>query len=80
MFAALDPPGVVTRTLTVPATRAGVLQVMLVAVTSRTDVAAMPSKVTFVAPVKPVPVSVTTVPPAVLPECGLTLVSVGEPA
>ena len=71
------PAGVVTTTLAVPAARAGVVQVMVVALTTTLFVAAVPPKVTFVAPVKPVPVSVTAEPPAVLPLFGLTLVSVG---
>ena len=77
MFAALVPPGVVTSTLAVPAARAGVVQVMVVALTTTLFVAAVPPKVTFVAPVKFVPVSVTIVPPAVGPLFGLRLVSVG---
>jgi hypothetical protein len=40
-------------------------------------VAGTPPKVTVVAPVKFVPVTVTTVPPAVLPVFGLTAVTVG---
>ena len=76
-MAALLPPGVVTMTLVDPADPAGVTQVMLVALTTLTLVAATPPKVTPVAPVKLVPVSVTLVPPAVLPLFGLTLVSVG---
>ena len=77
VFAALVPPGVVTSTLLAPAVPAGVVQVMVVGLTTVRFVAAVPPKVTFVAPVKFVPVSVTIVPPAVLPVAGLTLVSVG---
>ena len=77
MFAALVPPGVVTSTLAVPAAPAGVVQVMLVALTNIKLVAAMPSKVTLVAPVKLVPVSVTGVPPTALPVDGTTQESVG---
>jgi hypothetical protein len=40
-------------------------------------VAAIPAKVTEVAPVKPVPVMVTEVPPAVVPEVGEMLTNVG---
>ena len=40
----------------------------------------MPPIVTPVAPVKPVPVIVTLVPPAVLPLAGEMLVTVGVPA
>ena len=78
VFAALVPPGVVTTTLTAPAARAGVVQVIVAAFTTFKAVALVPPKVTLVAPVKFVPVSVTTVPPAVLPVFGATLVSVGS--
>ena len=78
MLATLVPPGVVTSTLTDPAERAGVVQVMVVAFTTLKTVAAVPPKVTPVAPVKLVPVSVTMVPPAVLPVAGVRLVSVGS--
>ena len=67
MFAAFVPPGVVISTLTVPAVRAGVVQVMVVELTTLTFVAAVPPKVTLVAPVRFVPVMVTLVPPEVLP-------------
>ncbi len=77
VFAALVPPGVVTSTLLAPAVPAGVLQVMVVALFTVRLVAAVPPKVTPVAPVKLVPVSVTTVPPPVGPLGGFTLVSVG---
>ena len=40
----------------------------------------MPPKLTALAPVKSVPVMVTTVPPAVGPEAGLTPVTVGGAA
>ena len=78
MFAALVPAGVVTSTLLAPAVPAGVVQVMVVELTTTLFVAAVPPKVTFVAPVKPVPVSVTAVPPAVRPVFGATLVSLGN--
>ena len=71
------PLGVVTATFTSPAACAGVVAVMVVALTTTTPVAALPPKVTLVAPVKPVPVMVTAVPPAVVPVSGLTLVTVG---
>ena len=71
------PLGVVTATFTNPAACAGVVAVMVVALTTTTPVAALPPKVTLVAPVKPVPVMVTAVPPAVVPVSGLTLVTVG---
>src|SRR5262245_49388046 len=50
VFAAFEPAGVVTTTLTAPAACAGVVQVMLVADTTATAVAAVPPKVTPVAP------------------------------
>ncbi len=71
------PTGVVTATLTSPAACAGVVAVMVVALTTVMPVAAVPPKVTAVAPVKLVPVMVTAVPPAVGPLLGLTLVTVG---
>ena len=65
--APLDPPPVVTIMPTAPALRAGVIQVIVVLFTTLILVAAKPSNVTDVAPVKFVPVIVTLVPPAVLP-------------
>ena len=67
-------------TLTAPAVPAGVVQVMEVALTTVTIVAAVPPMVTPVAPVKSVPVRVTLVPPAVVPLVGLMAVTVGAPA
>ena len=64
----LGPPSVVIITPTAPAVvRAGVIQVIVVLFTTLRVVAAKPSNVTVVAPVKFVPVIVTLVPPAVLP-------------
>ena len=77
MFAALGPPPVVTKTLAVPAVPAGVTQVRVVALVTTTSVAAVPPMVTPVAPVRLVPVMVTLVPPAVLPEVGEMDVTVG---
>ena len=65
--APLGPPPVVTIMPTAPALRAGVIQVIVVLFTTLIVVAANPSNVTKVAPVKFVPVIVTFVPPAVLP-------------
>ena len=65
--ALLGPPPVVTIMPTAPALRAGVIQVIVVLFTTLREVAANPSNVTKVAPVKFVPVIVTFVPPAVLP-------------
>ena len=66
----LGPPPVVTIMPTAPALRAGVIQVIVVLFTTLIVVAAKPSNVTNVAPVKFVPVIVTLVPPAVLPDDG----------
>ena len=67
----LGPPCVVTTTPTAPAVaRAGVIQVIVVLFTTLIVVAATPPNVTKVAPVKDVPVIVTLVPPAVLPNDG----------
>ena len=74
---ALVPSGVVTVTLTLPKEPAGEAAVICVAFTTVTFVAAVPSKLTAVAPVKPVPVIVTVVPPVVLPLEGLRAVTVG---
>ena len=74
----LDPPPVVTIMPTVPAVvRAGVIQVIVVLFTTLREVAANPPNVTDVAPVKFVPVIVTLVPPAVLPDDGEMLVIFG---
>ena len=77
MLAALDPFGVLTTTLAVPAVPAGVVAVIEVALTTVTFVAAAPPMVTPVAPVKFAPVMVTEVPPAVGPELGLIEATVG---
>ena len=65
----LGPPPVVTimPTSPAPAVRSRVIQVIVVLFTTLIVVAAKPSNVTDVAPVKFVPVIVTFVPPAVLP-------------
>ncbi len=77
VLAAFVPPGVVTRTLAVPAVPAGVEQVILVALTTLTPVQALPPTDTAVAPVKLAPAIVIDVPPAVLPEVGVTELTVG---
>ena len=64
----LGPSSVVTIIPTAPALRAGVIQVIVVLFTTLREVAAKPSNVTDVAPVKFVPVIVTFVPPSVLPD------------
>jgi len=63
--------------LIVPAAPAGLVAVMLVALTTVTLVAATPPKVTLVAPVRPVPVMVTAVPPIAGPDEGDTPMMVG---
>ena len=65
--APLVPYNVVTIMPIAPTLRAGVIQVIVVLFTTLKDVAAIPSNVTDVAPVKFVPVIVTLVPPSVLP-------------
>ena len=76
--ASLDPYSVVTIMPTAPAVvRAGVIQVIVVLSTILREVAAIPSNVTDVAPVKDVPVIVTLVPPSVLPYDGEILVITG---
>ena len=71
------PPGVVTRTLAVPALPAGVVAVIEVELTTVTAVAAVPPIVTAVAPINPVPVIVTDCPLASGPDEGLRDVTVG---
>ena len=80
MLAAFVPPGVVTRTLAGPAAPAGVVAVMVVALTTLTLVAAVPPIVTAVAPVRFMPVMLTDVPPAVGPVFGVIDVTVGAAA
>ena len=74
---ALEPPTVVTVTSIVPAMCTGEVAVIVVMLTTVTDVAAVAPKLTPVAPVRFVPVIVTEVPPAVGPAFGLTDVTVG---
>ena len=75
--ASLVPYIVVTIMPTAPTLRAGVIQVIVVLFTTLIVVAAKPSNVTDVAPVKFVPVIVTFVPPSVLPDDGEILVITG---
>ncbi len=70
------PPTVVTVRSTVPVP-AGAVAVREVAETTVKEVAAAVPKLTAVAPVRLVPVTVTLVPPAVGPLVGLTAVTVG---
>ena len=68
------PPGVVT--LTFPEVPAAITAVMLVAETTVKEVAAVPPKLTAVAPVKSVPVKVTVAPVAAV--VGVNEVIVGD--
>jgi len=68
--APLVPYSVVTIIPTAPVLRAGVTQVIVVLFTMLREVAAIPSNVTDVTPIKDVPVIVTLVPPSVLPDDG----------
>ena len=70
------PPGVVTVTSTTPVP-AGLSAVIVVSLATVTSVAAVVPKSTPVAPVKPVPVIVTEVPPAAGPLVGLRPVTAG---
>ena len=75
---ALVPPGVVTVILTIPAARAaGEVMVILVPEFTVRPVPAVVPNLTAVAPVNPVPVTVTRVPPAVGPLAGEITVTVG---
>ena len=67
----------VTKTLTAPAVWAGVIAVIKVSLTTDTPVADVPSKITAVAPIRFVPVMVTPVPPAVEPDVGEILITIG---
>jgi hypothetical protein len=70
------PPGVVTVMLTVP-DPAGDVAVIFVAELTVNDPAAVDPNLTAVAPVKPVPVIVTDVPPPNGPTVGLMLMTAG---
>ncbi len=74
--AAEVPAGVTTVTSTLPLP-AGLSAVIVVPLTTVTPVAAFVQKSTAVAPVNPVPVIVTSVPPAAGPLDGLIPVTVG---
>jgi hypothetical protein len=73
----LVPYSVVTIIPIAPTLRAGVIQVIVVLFTTLIVVAAKPSNVTDVTPVKFVPVIVTLVPPSVLPLNGKMLLITG---
>ena len=73
------PPGPVTTTLSAPTgTPAGTVNVMVVSLTTVNELTVTPPTVIAVAPVKPVPVSVTVLPTSVLE--GEALVTVGGAA
>jgi hypothetical protein len=67
------PAGVVTVTFTVPAVPAGLAAVIVVSLTTEKLDAGVVPKSTAVAPVKPLPVIVTRVPPPTGPPVGLKL-------
>ena len=73
----LVPYSVVTIMPIAPTLRAGVIQVIVVLFTTLIVVAAKPSNVTDVTPIKDVPVIVTFVPPSVLPVNGEMPVMLG---
>ncbi len=66
------PPGVVTVMSTVPAAPAGEVTVMVVGETTVTPVPGLAPNLTVAPVTKPVPVTVTEVPPAVGPAFGAT--------
>jgi hypothetical protein len=74
---ALVPPAAVTVTSTVPALPAGEIATIDVSLFTVKLVAGVEPKVTPVAPVKPVPVIVTAVPPLGEPVLGDSAVTVG---
>ena len=71
------PPAVVTLTFTVPATWALVTALTTVGLVTVKDVAVVVPKWTAVAPMNPVPVILTVVPPLVVPDVGVSEVTVG---
>jgi hypothetical protein len=73
----LNPPELITVTVTAPALAAGVVAVMVVLFTTTTFVAAVLPNVTVAPEAKLVPVIVTAVPPAIGPLFGLTLLTEG---
>jgi hypothetical protein len=77
VLVALVPPTVVTVMSTVPAGSAGEVAVIWVALSTVKLEASVEPNFTAVAFVKPVPVIVTELPPAVGPDDGLTFVTVG---
>lgn len=76
----LVPPGVVAVTVAAPAAPAGAVAVIEVAEVTVTPVAGVVPNFTAVAPVRFVPMMVTTVPPAVGPVDGVIAVNAGAGA
>ena len=72
-----EPPTVVTLMVTVPAVCAGLVTTSVVATSDVTLVAGLAPKATAVAPLRWVPLMVTTVPPVVYPVVGANVVMVG---
>lgn len=71
------PPGVVTVMSTTPPACAGEVAVIEVADLTVTDVPGVAPNMTIAPLTNPVPVTVTAVPPALVPLAGLTAVTVG---
>ena len=81
MLAPFEPPGVVTTTLCgEPGPPEGVRQVMVVELTTTTEVADEPPIFTLAGAIKLVPVIVTGAPPSTGPAVGEMAVTVGTPA
>ena len=76
-YVLLGPPPAVTIMSTAPALLTGVLQVIVVSLTTIILAATFPPHVTVLAPVKSVPVIVTIVPPALVPDDGEILLITG---
>ncbi len=79
-FAAFVPPGVVRLMLAVPTVPAGVRMLIEDALTSVKFEATDPPKVTALTFSKPVPETITAVPPAAGPEAGVIDVKIGAVA
>ena len=77
LLTALVPPGVVTKTLAVPAMPGAVVQLAVVLLFTMNEEQAAPPTVMAVAPVKLLPVMAMVVPPKVVPVAGLTEETVG---
>jgi len=75
----LVPPGVVTVISTVPVPAGEAAVIWVAEFTAKPDAGFVPN-ITAVAPVNPVPVTVTVVPPAADPKAGEMLVTVGTGA